>query len=349
MSPPPSRRTPLDPETLRPRGRHQRALRRRRRRKGAVVAVTAIVALAAAAGMGGTAAVVAYGSSCDLDSLQSVDIGTNSFVYAADGSLLGSIPAERNREPVTAADMSLWIRKATHRDRGPPLLRARRRRRRGHRARSGREPPRRRDRRGRVDDHAAARAEPLHLEGADGSAQGEGGVPGDEARPRADEAVDPDLVSEPELLRESRVRHRGGRADLLLEAGQGSHALRGGAPRGPAAGAVDPRSVHGSRARARAAAGGAAGDAGHGRHHAAHLPQGRRRAARTSTRPALRRDPRALLLRLRPRQADRGLRRAASPRRAVSRSTRRSSRATRGSRRHRSATRSTSRTIRPRR
>ena len=72
-----------------------------------------IVALAAVAGIGGTAAVVAYGSSCDLDSLQSVDIGTNSFVYAADGTLLGSIPAERNREPVTAGDMSLWIRKAS--------------------------------------------------------------------------------------------------------------------------------------------------------------------------------------------------------------------------------------------
>ena len=77
------------------------------------MAVTAIVALAAVAGMGGTAAVVAYGSSCDLDSLKSVNIGANSFVYAADGSLLGSIPAERNREPVTAEGMSLWIRKAT--------------------------------------------------------------------------------------------------------------------------------------------------------------------------------------------------------------------------------------------
>ncbi len=113
MSSPRSRRTPLDPETLRPRGRHQRAIRRRRRRKGAVVAVLAILALVAAAGVGGTAAVLAYGSSCDLDSLRSVNIGANSFVYAADGSLLGSIPAERNREPVTAADMSLSVRKAT--------------------------------------------------------------------------------------------------------------------------------------------------------------------------------------------------------------------------------------------
>jgi penicillin-binding protein 1A len=77
------------------------------------VAVTAILALGAVAGVGGTAAVLAYGSSCDLSSLRSVDIGANTFVFAADGSLLGSIPAERNREPVAAEDMSLWIRKAT--------------------------------------------------------------------------------------------------------------------------------------------------------------------------------------------------------------------------------------------
>ena len=113
MSPPRSRRTSLDPDTLRPRGRHQRAARRRRRRRGAVVAVAAILALGLAAGVGGTAAVLAYGSSCDLDSLRSVRIGQNTFLYAADGSLLGSIPAERNRQPVTAAGMSLWIRKAT--------------------------------------------------------------------------------------------------------------------------------------------------------------------------------------------------------------------------------------------
>ena len=63
--------------------------------------------------MGGGAAVFAYGSSCDLDSLRPVSIGRNTFVYAADGSLLGSIPAERNRQPVSAADMSGWIRSAT--------------------------------------------------------------------------------------------------------------------------------------------------------------------------------------------------------------------------------------------
>jgi penicillin-binding protein 1A len=113
MSPPRSRRTSFDPETLRPRGRHLRATRRRRRRRGAIVGIAAILALGLAAGLGGTAAVLAYGSSCDLDSLRSPAIEQNTFLYAADGSLLGSIPAERNRQSVTAEGMSLWIRKAT--------------------------------------------------------------------------------------------------------------------------------------------------------------------------------------------------------------------------------------------
>ena len=113
MSPPRRTRAPLDPDTLRPRARHQRAARRRRRRRGAIVAVTAILALGLAAGIAGTAGVLAYGSSCDLDSLSEAKIGQNTFIYAADGSLLGSIPAERNRQAVTAEGMSLWIRKAT--------------------------------------------------------------------------------------------------------------------------------------------------------------------------------------------------------------------------------------------
>ena len=72
-----------------------------------------VVVLAAMAGIACTAGVLAYGSSCDLDALQPTRIGQNTFVYAADGSLLGSIPAERNREPVGPGDMSLWVRRAT--------------------------------------------------------------------------------------------------------------------------------------------------------------------------------------------------------------------------------------------
>ncbi|MEX2612959.1 MAG: PBP1A family penicillin-binding protein [Gaiellaceae bacterium] len=107
------RRTSLDPETLLPRGRHQRAARRRRRRGGAVIGLAVVAAVVAVAGIGGGAAVFAYGSSCDLKSLREVNIGQNTFVFAADGSLLGSIPAERNREAVSPEEMSPWVRKAT--------------------------------------------------------------------------------------------------------------------------------------------------------------------------------------------------------------------------------------------
>ena len=72
-----------------------------------------MLVLGALGGIGGAAGVFAYGSSCDLSSLRPVAIGRNSFIYAADGSLLGSIPAERNRQLVKAQDMSTWIRAAT--------------------------------------------------------------------------------------------------------------------------------------------------------------------------------------------------------------------------------------------
>ena len=55
----------------------------------------------------------AFRNSCSLTSLRPVSIGQNSFVYAADGSLLGSIPAERNRQPVPLSRISPWMAKAT--------------------------------------------------------------------------------------------------------------------------------------------------------------------------------------------------------------------------------------------
>ncbi len=109
------RRSKLDPITLLPRGRQQRLARSRRRRHALVVAIVGVLALAVAVGLGASAAVFAYGSSCDLDALRpaaSTD-ARNSFLYAADGSLLGSIPAERNRQPVGAAEIALSVRKAT--------------------------------------------------------------------------------------------------------------------------------------------------------------------------------------------------------------------------------------------
>ena len=64
------------------------------------------------------------GSNCDLSSLRPVSIGENSFVYAADNSLLGTIPAERNRQPVALKEMSPWLVEGDDRDRGPALLRS---------------------------------------------------------------------------------------------------------------------------------------------------------------------------------------------------------------------------------
>src|SRR6266508_2221165 len=113
MTPSRSRRAELEAELLHTRHRRQRALRHRRRRRAVVVGLAGVAVLAGIAGLAGGAAVFAYGSSCDLDSLKPIDVGRNSFVYAANGSLLGAIPAERNRQPVAAKDMSPWIRKAT--------------------------------------------------------------------------------------------------------------------------------------------------------------------------------------------------------------------------------------------
>jgi penicillin-binding protein 1A len=66
-----------------------------------------------AAALGGLAAAEAFRSSCNLSSLQPVSVEQTSFVYAADGSLLGAIPAERNRQPVALREVSPWMHKAT--------------------------------------------------------------------------------------------------------------------------------------------------------------------------------------------------------------------------------------------
>jgi penicillin-binding protein 1A len=109
------RRSKLDPITLLPRGRQQRLARARRRRHSFFVAIVGVLALAVVVGMGAGTAVFAYGSSCDLDALRPAAAtgARNSFLYAADGSLLGSIPAERNRQPVSTGNMAPAVRKAT--------------------------------------------------------------------------------------------------------------------------------------------------------------------------------------------------------------------------------------------
>jgi penicillin-binding protein 1A len=100
---------------------NHRRRRRQRRRRDKVVARRFAIFVTLAVICGSIAAVVAAAftsangvlNNCDLASLKPVSIGQNSFVYAADGSLLGAIPAERNRQPVTLAGMSKWVREAT--------------------------------------------------------------------------------------------------------------------------------------------------------------------------------------------------------------------------------------------
>jgi penicillin-binding protein 1A len=97
------------------RRRERRRARVARRRRVAVVASGVLIAVGAALAAGALTGAAAFGSSCDLRSLKPiVSLGQNSFVYAADGTLLGSIPAEgQNRQPVPLKTMSPWVRKAT--------------------------------------------------------------------------------------------------------------------------------------------------------------------------------------------------------------------------------------------
>ena len=97
------------------RGRRERARRRRaaRGKRRAIIflvlvgAVSALAAIAAGVFTGASAALA-----CDLSSLRPVAIGQNSFIYAADGSLLGSIPAERNRTPRALGEISPLVQEA---------------------------------------------------------------------------------------------------------------------------------------------------------------------------------------------------------------------------------------------
>jgi penicillin-binding protein 1A len=84
----------------------------RRKRFGRLVA-TGVLALLLALVISGFTGAAVWMNSCDLNSLRPVNVGQNSFVYAADGSLLGSIPAEKNRQPVDLADTSRWVTRAT--------------------------------------------------------------------------------------------------------------------------------------------------------------------------------------------------------------------------------------------
>jgi len=98
------------------RGRRERARKRARarsRRRLILLAAFAVVVAGVAALVTGAFTGASAALSCDLSSLRPVTIGQNSFIYAADGSNLGSIPAERNRQPRNLDEIANWVPEAT--------------------------------------------------------------------------------------------------------------------------------------------------------------------------------------------------------------------------------------------
>jgi penicillin-binding protein 1A len=91
-------------------------LRRSRRPRGRGLLVAAIVIgvllIAAVTGAAFTGRALVFGS-CDLNSLRPVSLGSNSFLFANDGSLLGVIPSVTNRQPLRLDKMSPWLPRAT--------------------------------------------------------------------------------------------------------------------------------------------------------------------------------------------------------------------------------------------
>src|ERR687896_1096049 len=95
---------------IRRKRRRQRLNRRKRFGRLVVSALLGLLLVLVVTGFTGAAV---WMSSCNLDTLRPVNVGENSFVYAADGSLLGSIPAEKNRQPVKLNRISKWMRLST--------------------------------------------------------------------------------------------------------------------------------------------------------------------------------------------------------------------------------------------
>jgi penicillin-binding protein 1A len=93
-----------------------RRVRRQRGRGGRrwlVVAALVVVVVAGGVGAAAFGGAALLGSSCSLSELKPVQLSQNSFVYANDGSLLGSIPSAQNREWLTLVGMSRWLPLAT--------------------------------------------------------------------------------------------------------------------------------------------------------------------------------------------------------------------------------------------
>ena len=103
-------------ELIAVRGRLRRRGRARPRRRlpvglGLLLLVPIVLAALLAGGVWGAAGYVS--SSCSLTSLRPLQLGSNTFVFAADGSLLGSIPSSQNRQPKRLRQIAKWVPQAT--------------------------------------------------------------------------------------------------------------------------------------------------------------------------------------------------------------------------------------------
>lgn len=114
---PPRRRAPVRPvaeyHPRRRRERERRKSRLARRGRAGLVAGTLLATAVALVATGALTGAATLASSCDLSDLRPPALGQNSFIFAADGSLLGSIEAEKNRQPVTLRQMSPWVARGT--------------------------------------------------------------------------------------------------------------------------------------------------------------------------------------------------------------------------------------------
>jgi penicillin-binding protein 1A len=90
--------------------RHRARLAHRRQTKKMILGV--VIGAALLLGIGGVTGGGIVFTNCSLKSLSPVAVGENSFVYAADGSLLGSIQTAQNRQTVSWNEISPWMPKA---------------------------------------------------------------------------------------------------------------------------------------------------------------------------------------------------------------------------------------------
>lgn len=95
--------------------RHARVRRLRRRRRSVLLLLTLLLASTLALAL----ATVAFTGStiltsfCSLQDLRPLALGSNSFLYADNGSLLGVVPSATNRQPLPLSKMSPWLPEAT--------------------------------------------------------------------------------------------------------------------------------------------------------------------------------------------------------------------------------------------